>query len=215
MSYLYPGSSVRFAGDIQSYSFDRHTPSPSHSDESSIWDSPMAKPIALPSVSTHSEYIHGVHHTLSSLSRYAIDNIDISNQLFIKSMDQDILAASATETRTSRFRFFCPDLLAWNHGFVVVESKHNGRYVTVQDVLCTLYGTLRTTVPVHEMAGMPGDVTMRVNYSYQRRLARARSEGREESEKARGYRRIDFLPGHQRLSGLQLASNREWALVIL
>ena len=87
-----------------------------------------------------------------------------------------------------------------------VHASSNGSYVTLFDVLDTLYRFLRTNISEREYQSLPPDSQKRVYEAYQHRCSRFRSNRERHAERMKGVKRVDFLMGEIRFQGLGLAS---------
>ncbi|KAJ7467643.1 hypothetical protein FB451DRAFT_1483044 [Mycena latifolia] len=89
--------------------------------------------------------------------------------------------------------------LPWAIG--VVAS--NGKYVTVSDVLSSVYHALRTNVTLAEFNSLDTQKLMgRAAAAYTKRYERLRGHRGFSKEKMQGVKRIDFLMGHTKFQGI-------------
>jgi hypothetical protein len=108
--------------------------------------------------------------------------------------------------------------------FIHISSQHlpwsckvhasNGRYVTVSDVLESLYRSLRVNITQSEFQTMlPDKERRRATRAYEDRYRRYRGKAYED-EKRGGMKRVDFLMGRTRFGGLSLDDHQpqEWRL---
>lgn len=85
-------------------------------------------------------------------------------------------------------------------------AASNGRYITVADVLSTLYRTLRVNVTSAEFHGLKTHKLMRrVTAAYTDRYTRLKGHRGYADEKSGGVKRVDFLMGCTRFHGLSPA----------
>ncbi|KAF7333078.1 hypothetical protein MVEN_02372600 [Mycena venus] len=79
----------------------------------------------------------------------------------------------------------------------------NGVYVTVRDVLNSIYHNLRTNVTAAEFDALGTQRLMqRVSAAYKQRCERLRGHKGYGEEQAMGIKRVDFLMGYTRLQGI-------------
>jgi len=79
----------------------------------------------------------------------------------------------------------------------------NAKYVTVADVLNTIYRTLRVNAEPGEFEALRTDKLMRkVSSGYTRRCERLRGHRGYEQEKIEGIKRVDFLMGYHQFQGI-------------
>ena len=103
------------------------------------------------------------------------------------------------------------------YSIVVLPSQPHlpNSFVTVSDVLCTLYRALSMGVTHDELDQLPSDdVRSQVKAVYERRVHAHPDWWTRESEKRWGIRRIDLLLGQTRFMGLSVAEKRRDALVL-
>lgn len=91
----------------------------------------------------------------------------------------------------------------------------NGSYVTVGDVVDAVYHILRRNVTAEEFNALPSIKNrQRVTRAYEARYRRLRSSRTYEEEKRQGMKRVDFLMGSTRFTGLSPPEHGrdEWTL---
>jgi len=99
----------------------------------------------------------------------------------------------------------------------VKVQASNGSYITLEDVLDSIYRTLRVNVTQAEFASLPSSKEQRrATESYERRYRRIRHEGLYQEEKRGGMKRVDFFLGRSRFMGLVNNGRRpdEWLLKV-
>jgi hypothetical protein len=83
------------------------------------------------------------------------------------------------------------------------SSPHRSNYVTVSNVLVTLYHTLSLPATRDEYHSLPSEeATSLVNASFDRRVRAIADRLRQEEEWREGVKKIDFLLGCHRFLGL-------------
>jgi len=107
--------------------------------------------------------------------------------------------------------------------FIQIASQHlpwtckvhasNGRYVTVSDVLESLYRSLRVNITQSDFHLLLEKDRRRATRAYEDRYRRLRGRAYEE-EKRSGMKRVDFLMGRTRFVGLSADGHQpyEWHL---
>ncbi|KAJ7161642.1 hypothetical protein C8R46DRAFT_904715 [Mycena filopes] len=93
----------------------------------------------------------------------------------------------------------------------------NARYVTVSDVLSSVYFTLRATATHTEFLTLRAPLRHLVFVAYRQRCERVRGRGRRgcSEERQVGIRRVDFLVGYTRFSGISPGRSSDvWQLHI-
>lgn len=110
--------------------------------------------------------------------------------------------------------------------FVSIVSSHlpwsfkvhasNGRYVSLEDVLFTIYRALRVNIIKPEFNSLASEERRKASNAYQTRYRRLRRSTEYEEEKRNGMKRVDFLLGHTRFWGLVNNGRRpdEWHLKV-
>ncbi|KAG5639055.1 hypothetical protein H0H81_007313 [Sphagnurus paluster] len=113
---------------------------------------------------------------------------------------QRVLAEPATKPALPSLTIVVP-YLPWT----ITVRPSRGTFVTVIDVLETVYNKLRTNVSAQEYHALPSEKDKRrVTSAYEQRYRRIRSSREYEDEKRRGVRRVDFLMGYTRFMGISL-----------
>ncbi|KAJ7442593.1 hypothetical protein B0H11DRAFT_1658476, partial [Mycena galericulata] len=89
----------------------------------------------------------------------------------------------------------------------ITVPAYNRRYVSVSDVLATLYRALRTNVTAAEFNALGTQKRMRrVTAAYEHRYMRLEGHHGYTEEKVQGVKRVDFLTGFTRFRGLSPTS---------
>ena len=109
--------------------------------------------------------------------------------------------------------------------FITISSSHrpwfvkvyasNNSFVTVEDVLSSIYRSLRTNITPSEFNTFQSPTDQRrATRAYEQRYRRQRSVRVYEEEKRGGMKRVDFLMGHTQFLGISNESRRpeEWRL---
>ncbi|KAF9524756.1 hypothetical protein CPB83DRAFT_860649 [Crepidotus variabilis] len=120
------------------------------------------------------------------------------------------LSEPATEP-PMRFISIVTSYLPWT--FKIYAS--NGHYVSLEDVLETIYRSLRINITQDEFGSFPSEQhRRRATRAYEERYRRLRSQRSYEEEKRAGMKRVDFLMGRTRFVGLSSDGRRpdEWHL---
>lgn len=110
------------------------------------------------------------------------------------------LAGPATYPPLPLITLACPDL-PWNIQISPSPSAspNSAQYVTVQDVLDTLYSKMRTPVKGEEFRTLGPVREREVREAFERRCRR----GGGEVERSKGVKRVDFLGGRTRWAGVR------------
>ncbi|KAF7334961.1 hypothetical protein MVEN_02246000 [Mycena venus] len=93
----------------------------------------------------------------------------------------------------------------------------NAKYVTVADVLNTIYRTLRVNATPGEFEALRKDKLMRqVSGAYTQRCERLRGHRGYEQERKEGIKRVDFLMGYHQFQGIAPTDGAQdvWQLTI-
>ena len=99
----------------------------------------------------------------------------------------------------------------------------NGSYITLQDILTSIYSDLRTNITPAEFQLLPSKHhRSRATRAYEQRYRRLRrqlpsereSHKASESEKRAGMKRVDFLMSHTKFLGIGWQRGDEWTLRI-
>ncbi|KAF7343668.1 hypothetical protein MSAN_01946500 [Mycena sanguinolenta] len=87
---------------------------------------------------------------------------------------------------------------------LAIPPGTNAKYVTVLDVLTSIYLALRVNVTAKEFAALhTAEMMQRVTAAYTQRYRRLRSYDAEYAlEKAEGVKRVDFLMGYTKFCGI-------------
>ncbi|KAF8959347.1 hypothetical protein BDZ97DRAFT_1667301 [Flammula alnicola] len=91
----------------------------------------------------------------------------------------------------------------------------NRAFVTFEDVVDSVYRTLRTNITQSEFNSFPSASDQRrASRAYEQRYRRQRNGRLYEEEKRSGMKRVDFLMGHTRFLGISSSGRRpdEWHL---
>lgn len=87
--------------------------------------------------------------------------------------------------------------------WAIVVPASNGRFVTVSDVLNSVYHALRVNVTQAEFNALGTQKLMsRASQAYRRRCERLRGHRGYKDEKRAGVRRVDFLMGYTKFQGI-------------
>ncbi|KAJ6453240.1 hypothetical protein C8R47DRAFT_1168377 [Mycena vitilis] len=100
--------------------------------------------------------------------------------------------------------------------WTIPVAASNGRYVTVSDVVNTLYRSLRTNVTPAEFHSLGSQkLKRRASEAYTQRYMRLRGHRGYEEEKKQGVKRVDFLMGCTKFRGLSTTNAPEvWRIHI-
>ena len=87
--------------------------------------------------------------------------------------------------------------------WVIKIDASNNLFVTVEDVLSSIYRSLRINITLSEFKAFetPTD-QQRATHAYEQRYRRHRSARIYEEEKVGGMKRVDFLMGHTQFLGI-------------
>ena len=117
-----------------------------------------------------------------------------------QALPSHILSESATVPPQPHLTLLCSTHLPWP---IVITASHPQVGVTVGDVLHGLHGYLRLAVSEAEYRSLPSpDAQAQVTLSFQARYKRIPDRDGYEWEKSKGVKRIDFLMGRVRWTGL-------------
>ncbi|KAJ7744738.1 hypothetical protein DFH07DRAFT_834235 [Mycena maculata] len=87
--------------------------------------------------------------------------------------------------------------------WIIPVSASNGRYVTVSDVLNSVYHTLRINITPAEFNALGTEKLMRrVSMAYTQRYSRLQGHSGYREEKRQGVKRVDFLMGCTKFVGI-------------
>lgn len=127
-----------------------------------------------------------------------------------------VLAEAATTAHPASLKLISHHL-PWTLVVVPIHSSpHPDPFVTVADILKTLYTALRLPVTPAEYDALPSiEAKFRVVAAYEDRCRQA--GGAYDEEKRKGVKRIDFLMGRNRFAGLSAipAQGDTWLLHVL
>ncbi|KAJ7501924.1 hypothetical protein B0H11DRAFT_2368827 [Mycena galericulata] len=143
---------------------------------------------------------HGRAHNLLSFSPIPLINYDISlhPSTIYPCFPHGTLFESAIYPPRLAIWLVTPRL-PW---FIPVASS-NGRFVTLSDILNSLYRTLRINITPAEFNALGTQKLMRsVSQTYARRYERLRGTRGYSEEKRQGVKRIDFLMGVHKFRGI-------------
>jgi hypothetical protein len=201
---------VRFAESVVCYSAPP-TPSPTLSDTSlpsssgPQTPSPQSFGLPLPTPLNRVPLSLGpvrIHYLLGYDQNPPIDHNLTHHPTFIKTtadrrpLSTLELSQPATTPPLPYLTLIAPQF-PW-HIFVPAYSKRHGSFVTILDVLTTLYRSLRLNVTSTEFECLPTqEDKLRVNAAYVSRYRRFGDMRTREAEERNGVRRIDFLTGHR------------------
>ncbi|TFK16333.1 hypothetical protein FA15DRAFT_761450 [Coprinopsis marcescibilis] len=127
-------------------------------------------------------------------------NYDISLPTMAHNLDFLKLAQSATSPPLHQLTIVCPEFLPWH----IVVNAPPGAFVSVRDVLDTIYRELRHPVTRAEYESL-GSLKRAVDAAYFARISRIADPHHRDLEARKGVKRIDLLMGRTRFSGLSLS----------
>jgi len=131
-----------------------------------------------------------------------------------------VLSEAATASHIASLNLIS-NHLPWTLIVVPIHSSpHPDPFVTVSDVLKTLYSVLRLAVTPAEYDALPSrEAKFKVVAAYERRCSKSGSGRAYEEEKRKGVKRVDFLMGRTKFAGLSPISNSAqsgtWLLHVL
>ncbi|KAK2462592.1 hypothetical protein APHAL10511_005325 [Amanita phalloides] len=163
---------------------------------------PGPTPYALPSL-TKSRTVNGRVHTLLEYSTSPVigyDFIDPPSALKVRreGVSSRLLSEPATSPPLQSLTLTSPHL-PWR----IPVAARNGTFVSVFDVIDSVYRCLRTHVSESEYHLLPTRADQeRANAAYRQRYRRLKDPRAYDDEKRQGLRRIDFLMGHSKFRGL-------------
>jgi hypothetical protein len=158
--------------------------------------------------------VHPRVHTVLAYSHHPIINYDIS-------LPTSTITASYSGLSSSSFSepaIYPPvsslSIQIPHHSWpITVYASYNGQYVTVNDVLSSVYNSLRKNVTPSEYNSIPSRKdSERVRMAYETRYRRHRDRASYEAEKRQGVKRVDFLNGRTRVMGLATGGHGAWVL---
>lgn len=210
-----PGKHVTFAETNQVYSPPR-TPSPSFSDSTSSSSSGPITPPSPFSISAALPKGSVIPNTLLAFDRgIPAIKFDVSLQApaLINGPHPSLLSNAqlhdpAVFPPTSTLHIV--SALPWT---LTVQAERNP-YVTVMDVLCTLYNILRIPASRAEYAKESAASQIAIATAFHARVERGPNPAARAEQLSKGLRRVDFLQGQTRFLGLsstKLGPN-VWAL---
>ncbi|KAJ6539029.1 hypothetical protein B0H19DRAFT_1176787 [Mycena capillaripes] len=146
-----------------------------------------------------------IHSVLSAHSRHKLA-LDVAyDPAYTPGLSPRVLAEPATTARLPYFSMTC-DVLPWCID-VRSSSSKSGAFVTIADVLNSIYRDLRRPVCREELEAMslPPHVISSVRQAFHSRCSRLAQVDptAAESEARKGIRRIDFCRGNSLFGGLQ------------
>lgn len=121
-----------------------------------------------------------------------------------------IWAAPATYPTSNSMMVVC-DQLPWA---LRIDPIRNGSYISVSDVLLGLHHSLRKNVKQDEFDTLSLQRRKVVSLAYQERCDALYNSVRYKVELSNGLKRIDFLTGRSKFSGIKPGKKGEWVLVI-
>ncbi|PPR04641.1 hypothetical protein CVT24_011859 [Panaeolus cyanescens] len=228
-----PSKQVRFA-----YKNTFHSPPPVDTPQLSFSSSLPSNsgPVTPPSVSQPLPPVHsyGIPYASSKSKSSSYYSESVRAHPYLENggvnydvMDHYSMALSARShrplsSRTCREPATYPPL-----AFLVITSPYlpwkikvypaNGSYVTVEDVLASIYRSLRTNITGQDFTALsnPND-QRRATRAYENRYRRLRDPRAYDEEKRSGMKRVDFLLGHTRFLSISNSGKRvdEWYLNI-
>lgn len=174
---------------------------PSHT-PSAVFD-PLPPLVAKSTASSH----HSPHISRSHIEHVRIHPVlsekkpihwDVSSHPAYARLQPAILVQPATFPAQTALTVTSA-LLPWP----IIIRGQPGSYVTVEDVLYTIFTHLRKTVTGDEFLGyLSPQAQARASEAYRRRYHRLRNNDDYHKEKRKGARRVDFLLEYNRWSGL-------------
>jgi hypothetical protein len=98
--------------------------------------------------------------------------------------------------------------------WIIKVYSSNGQFVTLEDVLDSIYRSLRRNITHAEFNMFPTQENQRrASRAYEKRYRRLRNTRAYEEEKRSGMKRVDFLMGHTKFLGISSGSRPdEWQL---
>ncbi|KAL0573015.1 hypothetical protein V5O48_008942 [Marasmius crinis-equi] len=202
---------VRFAKQKIEYSIPPN-PSPAYTSSTlPSSDGPITPPFRRATLPGYPPYSYSVPppkpvmqsiraHNLLGYSRQPALNFDvrlsISHLTSRYSSLSTLLLAEPAVTPAVSSLVLTTHRLPWS----ITIYPSNGYYVTVRDVLDAIYHALRKNVSHSEYHSQRDQV--RINEAYQRRYGRIRDYYASREEKKGGVKRVDFLCGRTRFTGL-------------
>ncbi|KAF9057785.1 hypothetical protein BJ165DRAFT_1411915 [Panaeolus papilionaceus] len=220
-----PSKHVRFA-----YKNTFHSPPPAQPPRLSFSSSLLSSSgPPLPAVQSY-----GVPYasSKSKSTSFPTDNVRahpyLENQGIIYDlMDHYTMAVSSRSHRPLSSRAYKEPATYPPLAFIVITSPYapwkikvypaNGSYVTVEDVLASVYRSLRTNITGQDFTALtnPND-QRRATRAYENRYRRLRDPRAYDEEKRGGMKRVDFLLGHSRFLSISNSGKRvdEWYLNI-
>ncbi|KAF8879373.1 hypothetical protein BD779DRAFT_1612904 [Infundibulicybe gibba] len=144
-------------------------------------------------------------HYILAFSPYSKPLVDYDISFHPSSVEEqfppDSLSEPATNPSLPSLLITCPHF-QWQIQ-VLPSSPQPGSFVTVSDVLNTLYTALRLAVHPMEYGSLPsGEATRDVDAAYYRRCGRISEPRARQIEENKGVKRVDFLAGKTRFLGL-------------
>jgi len=142
-------------------------------------------------------------HFLLAFSPHHDPTIQYDLTLHPSTLDSEIshkeFAEPATHPPVSRLHVICPRL-QWP---ITISSSSGTGFVTVLDVLESIYRVLRVPAKPTEYGSLPSHSAIRgVNAAYYRRCGRFQDRDSRQLEESKGIKRVDFLMGRNRFLGL-------------
>ncbi|KAF8172534.1 hypothetical protein K438DRAFT_1525259, partial [Mycena galopus ATCC 62051] len=146
---------------------------------------------------------HAYAHNLVALSSTPLLRFDVS-------LDPSMITTNLPALSSTGFlepAVYPPQaeitLVAPHLPWAITVPASNERYVTVADLVNTIYGTLRVNASAGEFEALRTDKLMRrVSTAYTRRCNRLRGHRAYEQEKREGIKRVDFLMGYHQFQGI-------------
>ena len=142
-------------------------------------------------------------HFLLAYTPYAEPALSYDLTLHPDSLNDQISLATSYEPATQppmrTIFIICPQLKQWDP-IEVTAAGSGGEYVTVDDVLTTIYVHLRNAVSHSEYASCTE--RQAVDAAWLARWGRIQDTGLRAAEHMKGVKRVDFLFGQNRFLGL-------------
>jgi hypothetical protein len=214
-----PVKQVRFSGADVLYSPEPATPSPSFSDSS--------LPSSSGPVTPPSPYGYNLPHPYPSYPPFykpfrtepPVMSLRINRMLEVSQHPEILWDISRTPASATTLRRLVFSAQAFSEPATVppvphltITSPHlpwsipvmaSRGYVSISDVLATLYQSLRINITDRDYHSLPShSAQRRVRTAYEDRYRRIRDPRDYAEEKRNGVKRIDFLMGHTRFMGL-------------
>ncbi|KAH9848758.1 hypothetical protein C2E23DRAFT_842446 [Lenzites betulinus] len=131
-----------------------------------------------------------------------VESVLVRTSTALRPLSEHLVAEAATVPKLASITIVC-DRLPWS---ITVAPKQDAPwaapYVTVGDVLFTLYRTLRLGVTAAELATVDPASHQRVHAAYVKRCERVQHRDQRAAEMNKGAKRVDFLCDARMFKGL-------------